>query len=406
MIFVGILIIDITLLGISSLVLPDSFLRTALLIVLSVGGIALTVYLRHILRLNLSGRLLNAAQAPDSNRTVATLLPLEKLEKIAVNLNKTGKNISETVHTSLDIAEDIDATVLSLVSKAIYHGVEVSDIRKSTEHITAHIEALDALIQSQSTAVTESSAAIGEMTSNIKSVSGILNKNTAFIDTLCAESETGKGKIAQIVAIMKILVDDSVGLSEATVMIQTMALQMKLLAMNAAVEAAHAGEYGKGFAIVAEEMRTLADNTSIHGKNINKVLKQLKKEINETASLSSGAQKQFNHVIKLITAVREQEDVIQQAMNEQASGSEQILRAVGQVQTITAQVHEDSNAIKKSGLYMRNTITYLDEETAAISKDVNQIMGYCEDLNGFLHTINSHVLQMKDTVSGMSALIV
>lgn len=98
--------------------------------------------------------------------------------------------------------------------------------------------------------------------------------------------------------------------------------------MNAAIEAAHAGEAGKGFAVVADEIRKLAEESNSQGKTITTVLKELKDKIEELSSSAKTGEVQFTQIMNLLEQVRNRSNEIMHTMNEQSSGSTQILDAV------------------------------------------------------------------------------
>jgi methyl-accepting chemotaxis protein len=294
--------------------------------------------------------------------------------------------LTNVVGGSVQDLASMDKTTLSLVSKAINHVISVADIITATKHISDVINMLDGRMETQASAVTETSASIEEMLSNIKSVTSILAKNNASIDGLVDASHAGNESIQKISGIMKELAEGSKSLMEANKMIQTIAAQTNLLAMNAAIEAAHAGAVGRGFAVVAEEIRKLAENSAVQGKTINKSLSGLKTQIQNAMEFIEKSQVQFNQIVGRVEDVRNQEIVIRDAMTEQGAGSGQILNAAVHINTITHDVRTSFKEIKTSSASIVKEAENLDKEMAEMSKDINRIMGDIEDIhNDFSH---------------------
>jgi methyl-accepting chemotaxis protein len=278
------------------------------------------------------------------------------------------------------LLSQLDDKILKLVSQTINHAAFVEEIHGSVAHIDTAAEKLNALIGDQSTAITESSSTIKEMTATIGSITGILSKNHEAIERLIRPAKSGKTGIQQVAGIIKDLEENSESLLQASVMIQTIAQQTNLLSMNAAIEAAHAGEAGRGFAVVAEEIHKLAEISTKQSKTISTVLSNLKKQIHEASGISALSLEQFNTIVDMIDEIQTQESAISDAMFEQSSGCTQMLHAVKNIDEITVHVREDSALTKESCRSIFHTMQEINKETAEISINVNAIMGVSDDL--------------------------
>jgi len=308
-----------------------------------------------------------------------TALTLKTVREEGDGLEKQFQKFKTDSEEASKMLAHLDELVLALVSKAVNHVASVADVYTNTDEVSKNNEALNRLIESQAAAVTESSAAIEEMTANIGSVTGILRKNTERMEQLLHASEAGKEGIQKVTDIMRVLVQDSDGLLEASSMIQSIAQQTNLLSMNAAIEAAHAGEVGKGFAVVADEIRKLAENSSKQGKSISSVLTGLKNQIYNATEISDASQGQISAILGQISEIQRQEEEINNAMGEQAAGSSQILDAVRNIGEITLEVKESSRQTKGASGSILKQMKELDGETDAMSRIINDIMGDMDD---------------------------
>ena len=222
----------------------------------------------------------------------------------------------------------------------------VNSVSEKVETTTTKIQDLNQIINSMASCITESSAAIEQMVANIASINSILDKNTYVVQNLSDASLNGKEGLNLVVKMIQEIKDESNGLEETNLIIHGISSQTRLLAMNAAIEAAHAGEAGKGFSVVAEEIRKLAENSGTQAKKISKVLKDIKGLIDSTSETSSDAQQKFEQVVELSEQVKNQEETVQHAVSEQASGGNELLQAIQQMNMLMQSVKENSEELK------------------------------------------------------------
>jgi hemerythrin-like metal-binding protein len=130
---------------------------------------------------------------------------------------------------------------------------------------------------------------------------------------------------------------------------ENIASQTNLLSMNAAIEAAHAGESGKGFAVVSGEIRKLAVSSAEQSKTISQVLKKIKSSIDKITLSTGSVLSEFESIDGGIKTVAQQEESILGVMEEQGEGSRLILEEISRLKGITAVVKEDaSEMLEKS----------------------------------------------------------
>ena len=277
----------------------------------------------------------------------------EDCEQMAVAIYN-GLNRPENCTHYTNILKDImneqhQEEVKQSVRKVVETGSE-----KLTEN-GRNVQTLATAARDMTESVSTSSSAVEEMIANINSINSILEHNAESVGLLDGATRKGMTGIENVAELVSKIEENSNGLSEMSSVIQKIASQTNLLAMNAAIEAAHAGNSGRGFAVVADEIRKLAENSGSEARKISDVLKNVKQLIDATFKDTGDVQKEFSEVVQLSGTVVEQEQTVRRAISEQNEGGKQLLQAVGSMRELTQTVKErteklltDTNAIKES----------------------------------------------------------
>lgn len=280
--------------------------------------------------------------------------------------------------------------------------IGIQQTQNSVDKISSLINNQNGNIQSLASSVTQASAAIEQMVANILSVSEILKKNTKTVLQLGNAANEGQKTVETAVVSSRQIYQESEGLMEASEIIKHIAEQTNMLAMNAAIEAAHAGDAGKGFAVVADEIRKLAEDSSSQSLTITNRLKALGHTINIVSENTQQVEQHFTTIFDFAQSVQNQEEVIMRAMEEQTSGSDQVLEAMRAIHSITQQVSDSSSSVlqgsKEIDLEMRKLVEITDQITSSVSRMANG----ASDVNGALDVTNSELARNHSVLKNLA----
>jgi len=177
------------------------------------------------------------------------------------------------------------------------------------------------------------------------------------------------------------ITENSKALQEANKVIAAIAAQTNLLAMNAAIEAAHAGDAGMGFAVVADEIRKLAENSSFNSKKIKTVLADVQHGIDAVVTASQESKESFNRVAEQIGTTDSIVQEFRMAIGEQQEGANQILEALKQMNEISVQVKEGSTEMNEGSKTILREVALLHSSSSDITECVGSMSTGIDDVD-------------------------
>ncbi|MGP1367778.1 MAG: methyl-accepting chemotaxis protein [Treponema sp.] len=340
----------------------------------------------------------NLNKAIENSRSMVGALKneAEKMEAVSSDLSSNMEETSATVR-------QINGNVSSVKEKAISQAAGVTETSATVEQITGRLTRLFSDIETQSGHIESSVDAITKIVNDTSDITKTLEQSNELIKNVYAQTKVGKdgAKAANEVAAQ--ISEKSTALFEASQIIQNIAGQTNLLAMNAAIEAAHAGESGKGFAVVASEIRKLAEESNAQGKRIGLVIKETAEIISNLTEMGLKAEQSFIGVYDSVSQISEKEDSIVQAMRGQDTNGRNIIDSIKKINEITSEVKAGASEMLAGGKQIAVEMQRLSEITRDTTGSMNEIASGAGQITYAVEEVNEITRKNKMSIENLAS---
>lgn len=353
-------------------------------------------------RINVSSNDEIGEMASNFNKTFDKIRNLVvTVKKLCDTLGASASDLASNMTETAAAINEISANIKSIKNQTVNQSASVTETGSTMEQISGGIGKLDSLIKDQTANIRESSASIDDLIKSIDVVSKTIAKNSENMRMLSASSSEGKASLDKITDALRDVAKESEGLMEISQVISSIASQTNLLAMNAAIEAAHAGDTGKGFAVVADEVRKLAESSSAQTKTIEDVLKRIKDSISKIIAFSDEVVGKFTVIENEVEIVSRQENEIRRSVEEQSQESRKILDSIATLNELTHKVQSSSVEMLEGSRQITDEAHNMSTITAEISGGMNEMATGADQITQAVDTVNALSAENKNSIDSL-----
>lgn len=319
-----------------------------------------------------------ALLAHDFNSSFAQIgQSITAVKKHAQAMGSTGAEIAQIAVRMRQSAEEMNGTIKSIQTQTD----SAKEMTNAVAKINSAIKDVHNSVEDLSTSVNRSEEAAGAITKNMASFAQMFQDAHTMLDGMVAQAEEGKSELASVNETITQLAEKSGAILGTSKMIQAIAAQTNLLAMNAAIEAAHAGDTGRGFAVVADEIRKLAESSDKEGKRAADVIGQSLEMIQEMTQAGTRLSETFEKVYALADKTRGRQNDMVHSVEEQKTLSSDIAQAVTGIRGASDSTLQYSDECIETGGALTESLNSLDTMAQNIRENASSMKDGVDYIN-------------------------
>lgn len=297
--------------------------------------------------------------------------------------------ILKSTHESSVAIVEIAANIKAINDRSEALDNSMDESKQKAEAIIASVNQYSSRIVEQAAMVEESTSSIVEMQASIKNLSELSEKRNQTVTKLVDIAHSGGASLEETKASFHDLIESRMkSISDMNALVAKVAAQTNLLAMNAAIEAAHAGELGAGFAVVADEIRNLAEATATNAKNISMAIRAMKEGVDLTGQTIEKTTDIFTQIEHEVQEMGLSFNEIFQALKEIAIGSDQVMQAMNQLNTFTSGVKQDVSTVGENTRLLSNIFETVQNLSSEIRHGIAEVATGSNEIRDAINRVN------------------
>jgi methyl-accepting chemotaxis protein len=320
----------------------------------------------------------------------------EKAERLRNLLDSTsgslriGEELGQKAEESNRGAAEVRSRIIDLEGHAQTLSTDARTAEESNAKIAQFTGQMHDSVISQNEVIHETSAALVEIAATVSNLARVATAKKGGIDSVLAGFEDQRGEMRKVVEGMNLVRASSDRVLTSTRQILDVSEKTDLLAMNASIEAAHQGGAGKGFAVIAQEIRKLSDETRRSTKGISAALEENNAVISSAAGLVNSFQRTFESGMK--------------EMSGTFDAMEEIIRGLSEMETANDELRGATRIMTEIANKTENGVKDVAERTLSSAEGVRRISRFSEELLKAVGLIRDHFVSIEDTMADIERI--
>ncbi|MEG5548281.1 methyl-accepting chemotaxis protein [Enterobacter wuhouensis] len=276
---------------------------------------------------------------------------------LAVSIPEFGNNCAGRLIPGINSLSSSIATLVREIRASSQNAMSLS------EQLSARSAQLSVKTEQQSASLIETAASMEQMAASTKNTADNSRLASEQANVATLQARKGGELMGQVATNMESITECAQQMTEIISLIDGIAFQTNILALNAAVEAARAGDHGKGFSVVAEEVRNLAHRSAEAAKNIKTLIEVTSSNVTQGVTVVSEAEKNMREIVAGSGNVSRLMDDISASTSEQEKGISQITLALSELERVTQSNVAMAEELNGSSDVLRNQVIELQART-------------------------------------------